>query len=612
MENRFGLKDLLLFLLIGLSIVLVLLGMKQYDRQWAVIQQVQAKQNEQTEDLARIERMLQQGSVGISRMTNTTRPDESERADLRAIRIHSAPDYAQGDAVVDVFQQIPDKLTPLISTDLYSQYVQGYVLDTLLDRDPITLKWIPRLATKWTVSPDGMTIDFTIRKGVTFSNGDSLTADDVVYTIALTQNERIEAPRLRTYLDKLSKVEKVGDDGVRFVFKEPYFMALETAGSTQVLSKKFYSQFTPQQINESTGYLLGSGPYRLADPKSWRPEPGKPIELVRNERYWGEPGGPNRLTWRIINLPAAEMTALRNGEIDVFYQPNPNQFLEITKDPELPKRLNTFAIDTLTAGFYYIGWNEAREGKPTYFADPRVRRAMTMLLDRHSMAHDIMHDLAIVPSGPFSYLSPQSDPSVKPLPYDPDKAKQLLTEAGFKLKDDVMVGPDGKQFVFDFMYGANREVGKQVATYTHDALARVGIVVRLQPVEWQTMLSKTKERNYDATFMGWGGTVEDDPEQIFTTKAMKGVGDNFVQYSNPKLDEVIEKARFTPDVNARNELWHQVHRMIAEDQPYTFMFADKELDAVDRRFKGVEATKLGIIGLKNEWYVPRAAQKFTE
>ena len=162
------------------------------------------------------------------------------------------------------------------------------------------------------------------------------------------------------------------------------------------------------------------------------------------------------------------------------------------------------------------------------------------------------------------------------------------------------------------MYGANREVGKQVATYVVDAFARAGIVVRLDPVEWSTMLQKTKERNYDATFMGWGGTVEDDPEQIFTTNAMKGVGDNFVQYSNPKLDEVIEKARFTPDAKARETLWHEVHRIIAEDQPYTFMFADKELDAVDKRFKGVEPTKLGIIGLKNEWYVPRAAQKFTD
>ena len=417
MENRFGLKDLLLFLLVGFLIVLVLLGMKQYDRQWSVIQQVQSKQNEQTEDLARIQRLLQQGVVAHG---PTSQADESEKADLRAIKIHSAPDFAPGDAVVDVFQQIPDKLTPLISTDLYSQYVQGFVLDTLLDRDPITLKWIPRLAKQWKISADGMIVDFTLRQGVTFSNGDPLTVDDVVYTIALTQNEQIEAPRLRTYLDKLSKVEKVGEDGVRFIFKEPYFMALETAGGTQVLSKKFYSQFTPQQINESTGFLIGSGPYRLADPKTWRPEPGKPIELVRNERYWGEPGGPNRLTWRVISLPAAEMTALRNGEIDVFYEPNPDQFNEIKRDKNLSARLNTFEMDTLTAGYLYIGWNEARGGKPTYFADPRVRRAMTMLLDRQAIVHDIMHDLATVASGPFSYLSPQSDPTVKPLPYDPE------------------------------------------------------------------------------------------------------------------------------------------------------------------------------------------------
>jgi len=143
---------------------------------------------------------------------------------------------------------------------------------------------------------------------------------------------------------------------------------------------------------------------------NWKPEPDKPIELVRNERYWGEQSGPDRLVWRVITLPAAEMAALRNGEIDVFYQPTPEQFNTIKADKDLSKANDTYAIDALTAGYFYIGWNEAKKGKPTYFADKRVRQAMTLLIDRKALVHDVMHDLASVPSGPYSRLGKQADP----------------------------------------------------------------------------------------------------------------------------------------------------------------------------------------------------------
>jgi peptide/nickel transport system substrate-binding protein len=481
-----------------------------------------------------------------------------------------------------------------------------------VDRDPVTLAYIPRLATTWSQSKDGLTYDFNLRHDATFSDGTPVTADDVVFTLALTRNEQVEAPRLRVYLDKLDKVVKTGDYSVRFIYKEPYFLAFDIAASTQVLSKKFYSQFTPQQINESTGLLLGSGPYRLPDPKNWRPEPGKPIELVRNERYWGEPPGPNRLVWRVIALPAARMTALRNGEIDMYYQPTPDQFDEMKNDRALSSRLNLYEMDTLNAGFLYIGWNEKRNGKPTWFADRMVRRAMTMLIDREAVVRDIMRGHATVCSGPFSDLSPQADPSIKPYPYDPAAASQLLSNAGFSRRNGVLVDRDGKEFAFNFMYVSTSDVGKRVATFVHDALAQAGVVVHLVPTQWSTILQKTKERNYDSVFIGWGGSVENDPEQEFCTKAIQGVGDNFVQYSNPKLDAAVEKARSTPDEKARMPLWHEVHRILHEDQPYTFMFAIRELDAVDKRIKGVEPTKMGIELLKNEWYVPAAAQKYRD
>lgn len=610
MENRFGVKDLFMFLLVGGLIVLVLLQMKQYDRQWDVVQEVRNQVNDQTKDLARIQRMLQQGvvSTGMPTTARSAPPD----VDKRVRRIHSEPDFATGDDVVDVLQAPPDKLTALINTDLYSQQIQNYVLDTLIDRDPVTLEFEPRVATDWTVSPDGLTIDYNLRQGITFSNGDPLTADDVVYSVQMIQNEKIEAPAIRSYYEKLKNCEKTGDYSVRFTFKEPYYMALEVSGGfTVILSKKFYSQFTPQQINESTGLLLGSGPYRMPDPKSWKPEPGKPVILVRNERYWGEPGGPNRLVWRIIDLPAARMTALRNGEIDMFYQPAADQFDAAKADPQLSAKYNTFHMPTLDSGYRYVGWNEKRKGKPTYFADKRVRQAMTMLIDRQRIIRDIMRGYATLVTGPFNPMSPQTDLTIKPLPFDPEQAQRLLAEAGFKRENNALFGPDGKQFTFELMYPASSSTGKRMATFLIDAMAQAGIVVRPAATEWTVLLQRTKERDLDALLAGWGGgAVEDDPQQIFSSTAIQGVGDNYVQYSNPRLDDAIDRARRTTNESERMKIWHEVHRILHEDQPYTFLYADEELDIVDKRFKGVEPTKFGIIKQKNEWYVPRLMQKY--
>jgi peptide/nickel transport system substrate-binding protein len=621
MENRFGVKDLFLFLMIAGLIVLVLLGIKQYDRQWDVIQETRDKLREQTTDLNRIRTMLERRSFAAvpspaadSSATgrSTTGPASTGPArpvaDARVIRIHQAQDYAEGDTIADLFFTPPDKLTPLISNDQYSQWVQSYVLDPLLDRDPDTFEWLPRLATDWTVSEDGLTIDFTLRTDAVFSNGDPLTADDVVFTMDLTMNEQVEAPAIRSYFDKLSKCVKIGDHGVRFVFKEPYYRSFETAASTQVLSKKFYSKYTPKQLNESTGLLLGSGPYRLPDPTSWKPEPGKPLELVRNERYWGEPSGPNRLVWKVIEQASSRVTEFRNGGLDAFTRPTPEQYDDMKADPEFGPRIQQFAMDVVTSGYLYIGWNEKEGDKPSRFADARVRRAMTMLVDRDAVVRDILHGYATVCNGPFHHLSPQADPSIKPWPYDPAAAVKLLTETGHVKRDGRLFGPDGKEFRFKLLVASGGEVSKRIAAYTKDSLARAGITVDVVPTEFSTMLAKQKERSYDAMLMGWGGVIEDDPHQTLHSDAITGVGDNFIQYSNPKADAAIDRARRTVKDELRMPIWHEVHRIIHDDEPYTFLCNDWELFAADRRIKGVMATK-SAANQKTEWYVPAKLQK---
>ena len=356
-------------------IVLIVLAMVQFDRQYELVRQTNLKLQEQTGDLSRIRRILEQG---VPTAMPTTQRDTTSTSDdgwvtpedvsaERVKQIHSAADFAEGDAIIDTFGVVPEKLTPLISTDLYSSQVQSVVLDSLCDRDPATLKWVPKLATAWRISPDQLTIDFRLRRGVTFSDGEPMTADDVVFTMNWTMNEKVEAPRARVYLDRLDRVEKLDDFTVRFVFREKYFKSFEVAASTQVMSKNFYSKYSPSDYNRSTGLLLGTGPYRLADPVSWRPEPGKPVELLRNERFWADPAPAfKRLAWRVIENPAARVTSFRNGEIDIYSQPDAEQYVSMANDAALSARTKHFALDSPVTGYIYIGWNQkaAMENRP--------------------------------------------------------------------------------------------------------------------------------------------------------------------------------------------------------------------------------------------------------
>ncbi|HZZ42668.1 MAG TPA: ABC transporter substrate-binding protein [Tepidisphaeraceae bacterium] len=623
MENRFGVKDFFIVLLLICLIVLVVLGMTQYDRQYKHMLTIEAVQQEQTGDLAKIRRMLEQGGVSMGTREGTMQPGNKVLGDdwiqpkedefTRMKRVYAAKDFAQGDALIDTFGVVPDKLTPLISTDLYSAYVQGAVLDTLCVYDPDTLGWLPNLATAWRISPDQKTIDFKLRHGVTFSNGDEMTADDVVFTLEWTMNEKVEAPRARVSLDKLEKVEKLDDYAVRFVFKEPYFKSFETAASQQILSKKFYSKYSPTEFNRSVGLLLGSGPYRLADPTSWRPEPGKPVQLVRNERYWGDPAPAlARMAWQVIENPSARLTSFKNGEIDLYTQPEAEQYLAVRDDPELGKRVQAFALDAPQTGYIYIGWNEKRDGKTTHFADARVRRALTMLIDRERLVRDIKHGLATVNSGPFFTLGVQADPAIKPTPYDPAGAMKLLEEAGYHKVNGILVGPDGQEFRFRLTYNAARDERKRICTYVQDALATVGIVCEPEAMEWSVMLKRITDRQIDAACMGWSATPIDDPKQIFDSSEIAGTGDNYISYSNPELDKTIDAAREIVDMKKAIPLWHKVHRIIHDDQPYTFLYQEKQLTLVNGRFRGDVATKKLGVSPSNEWYVPAALQKYKD
>jgi peptide/nickel transport system substrate-binding protein len=680
MENRFGLKDVLLVALLLGVIGVILLAMLQYDRQFVVLQRMESSLRQQQGELAELNRTLSKGvpMVGTTQSATGTGYDSPKgNPFMHLLEVEAKPDFARGDWLVENFGVKFQRLTPLGTVgDLYTMWVQARMFEQLCYRDPYTLKFVPLLATDWEIKdnsaawqafvdqrkkvaiteaevlkeddlppenkaderkayvakrlvegrreadigaeadcPAAIEIRLQLRRGVTFSDGAPFSADDVVFSFDWIMNKKVEAPRERSYLSRIKSVEKIDEYAVLMKFKEPYFAALSVATTNmQILSKRFYERMGVEKFNKTPGLCMGTGPYMMKDPETWTP--GQKLELIRNERYWGERGTFDRLVFNEVEGESAEIVMLRNGQLDRL-RCAPDQYVELLKDQNLISHTQHFEVESVDSGFTFVGWNEKRDGKPTIFADKRVRQAMTMLCDRERMARQIYHGYATVAKSTFSELSGQSDPNLKTLPYDPERAKSLLKEAGFEDRngDGIIESPDGKPFRFKLTFKSADETSKKIALFLKDSYSLAGIVAEPDATDWNIMMKNVETRNFDSICMGWSSDIEDDPYQIFHSDQIADAGDNFISYINPEKDRLIESARRTVDDRKRLELWHQLERVIIDDQPYTFLLERKSLSFLDGRIANVDKSKLGLnYNLKQEmpvpWYVPKGRQKY--
>ena len=668
MEDRFGLKDFFLFALVGIVLVVVGITSCQSDRQWDRVvgmeqqnRQLASDLNQLGQKLDRIEAggvsapassassaspqivqnfygvgsgapagggpMMMPSTMPAAVADATTQPAteaavsvaEAGQAFDGLAKAEAQPDFARGGWYLDNFGTKIGRLTPLVSSDVYATWMELLVTESMAQRDPYTLEFVPKLAESWDVSEDGLVMTFTLRDGLRFSDGQPLTAEDVKWTFDWIRNPEVQAERARSYLDKLQDVEVLDRRRVRFTFNKLYFLNFETLAGTSILPKHFYEKFTPTQFNESIGYLMGSGQYMLESPTDWTP--AQDVTLVRNPRYWGPAGTFDRLVFKQVQEEAAEEVMFRNGDLD-RYGPTPENFDKLKADPAVAKMANAFNYDTPFGGYTYIGWNQEKRvdgnPEPTVFADKRVRKAMTMLVNRQRLADELYKGYASVASGPFAPTSPQSDPDVEPWPHDVSAAMALLAEAGWKDRDGdgVLENEDGKLLRFKLMYPGGSDFSEKIALALADDFAQGKVLMEPERTDWPVLVDKLSKSDFEAATLGWSGSVESDPYQIFHSDQAIPGGDNRTGYRSPELDKAIDAARVEMDTAKRMELWHQVHRIMHEDQPYTFLLNRQALALFNDRLHNVETSPLGLNyvflnGGVVPWFIPAGQQRQT-
>ena len=508
----------------------------------------------------------------------------------------------EGDWLVWGLTDEPGTLNPVTKRDIYAEWiVNRNIFEGLLnyDDDEVKLKCV--LAESYDVSEDGLEVTFRLRDGIHFSDGVPITTDDVIFTYETVINPGVDAAQLANYYKDVEKVVKVDDKIVKFVMKRPYFKSLEflSFGDTGILPRHIYEFSDPMEFNKHRSDCVGSGPYVF---EKW--DVGREIVLRRNENYWGPKPKLEKIVFRIIINEVAALQALRAGKID-FLRPLPEQFADMSKDEDFAVQFRCLSYFTPRIPYFYVGWNN----DSVFFRDKRVRLAMTHIIDCEKIIKYLLKGQGRVTTGPFYIFGKQTNPNIRPWPYEPERAKELLDEAGWVDSDgDGVRDKDGVPFRFRLMIRSGDPFYERLAKFMKDAAAKVGIEVIPDPYEWSIFIERLLDREFEAEVSGWGGVVEEDPYQVWHSSQGVGRGSNHVGFNNKEADAIIEEARKTLDETKRNKLYHRFHGIVHNEQPYTFLYARPEMRFLDRRFKNAKIHKLDLNWL--EWYVPKSEQRY--
>jgi len=625
MESRFTFKDFVFVVLFVVVIGAVVWASWQFSYQEqrlndvkAALGQLDQTQKQQLGVLSDIRNALKSGvTIGRGGPENGVAGTQEARGRIRrktedgGIYVYypeaplmprdpvNQPDYATGDWVVQDLGTEPKVLTPYCTKDYSGQLAQVPVLESMTSMNPETFELEPYLAESYTVSGDGLTIRFTLRSNICFSDGHPITTDDVMFSYNTVMNPVVDCAPLRSYFSNVESAKAIDERTVEFKMKEPYFLAVDYIGGMSIIPKHIYNYKDPEEYNRMGGVLVASGPYRV---EKW--DRGQQIVMVRNDKYWGERPTFDRVVFKFISNEQAGFQAFQNGEIDRF-EPDGEQYAQFSKDESFLKKFKAYKYLRVNSGYGFVGYNERRP----MFKDKETRRALGMLIDTQAVCLNLLKGMGFPTAGPFREIGPQANTALKPLAYDPEGAKKLLAQAGWKPGTDGVLARDGVKFEFDLTTGAGSPMVDRLSNYLKNQFESAGIRMRITPWEFAVMQKRIDDRDFDAVFMSWMGSgPEDDPTQIWHSKSMENKGSNFIGFNNKESDQLLEEARTTMDREKRLALWHKWETLIVEEQPYTFMYSRPDRMFVNGRMKNTDPYKLDVYPL--DWYVPTAAQKY--
>lgn len=507
--------------------------------------------------------------------------------------ITKSPVGTYGGRLVIALRGEPKTLNPVTAIDGFSRDVIGRMTGDLLHINRATQQSEPALAKSWKVSPDGLKYTLVLRKGLRFSNGQPLDADDVVFSFKVYLDEKVHSPQrdLLVIDDKPMKVRKIDQYTVSFDLAQPYAAAERLFDSVAILPRqtldRAYQAGTIGQAwgtNVAANDIAGLGPFRFKEYV-----PGQRLVVERNPYYWKADGKKNRLPYLdeivFLFVPSEDAQVLRfkAGDTDLISRTSADNFASLEKD----QATQGYQLSDLGPGieYNYLFFNQNSTipagntqlaKKQAWFKDQKFRQAVALAIDRESIVRLVFRGKA---TPLWTHVTPANkiwaDTSIQRPPRSVPKAKELLKAAGFNWNSSgSLVDKTGMPVEFSIVASSSNAQRTQMATIIQDDLKQLGIKVNVVPMEFRALLDRvTQTHDFEAGVLAiGGGDVDPNPQMNVWLSSGSNHMWNLGQKSpatpwEAEIDSLMKKQLSTLKFKDRKKLYDHVQQIVAEQQP---------------------------------------------
>lgn len=526
----------------------------------------------------------------------------------------------------------PDGLNPLIALNAYARQVDALIFQRLLDFNPENLEIVPVLAKSRPKIEEiledgkvkGMSYTFEILEEAKWDNGQPITGEDYVFTLKALFNPKVPAKRIRPYYDFISGIEIDKNNPKKFTVltNKKYILTEDALGTMYVIPaylfdpngimknytleqlldtkeaeklaekdpklQAFADEFSAPKFSREKGFVNGSGAYVLEE---W--ETGQHVILKKKENWWGANLGktnaifmasPDVIHFKILSDQTTALAALKSRDLDAITDMQPDDYLDLQKDENFKKYFN---LHNQVQPVYFFTQINMKSPK---LSDKRVRRALAHLMNVDEMINVLLKGMGKRTVGP---IQPSKSYYHKDLPliqYDFEKAKALLTEAGWTdtnnngVIDKKIDGVD-VEMELKYLTAASSKNDERHALMLQNNAKKAGIKIDIVAKNFTVKSDDLRKHQFELASGGWGAyPVPYDPHQIWHTDSYGGSGANYTGFGNKASDDLIEKIRTTLNDAEREPLYLKFQEMVYEEQPYIFLYYVSNPIAINKRF----------------------------
>ena len=431
---------------------------------------------------------------------------------------------------------------------------------------------------------------FQLKRGVRFHDGHEFDSGDVLFTYNAIMDPNNASPRTSDF-EPVKSADVLGKYKIKFVYKRLFSPAinawtmgmlpehllngeaLQREARDKNLSKEQIKNFSVRD-SDFNRHPVGTGAFVF---REWKGD--QFIRLVRNEDYWKGPPEYGEYIMRIISEPLTQEMEFYSGATD-DYTVLPHQVARLGKDPKYQ------SFSAVGFAYAYIGYNLR---KPL-FQSPEVRTALGMAIDVDQIIKYVLYNEGERVTGPYPKITDWYDPRVPPIPYDPEGALRILNKLGWKKNEDGVLEKDGKLFEFNLITNSGNPIRKNILSIVQNNWRKIGVKCSTQFFEWAVFLKDfVNPLKFDALVLGWSMGTDPDLYQLWHSSQTGPNQLNFVGYKSPEADRLIVTIRQEYDKTKQIQMTRELHRLIARDQPYTFLFVNKATRLLDKKIVIVES-----------------------